>query len=187
MVIELKPATEGETNSGRPEVNTQEFSFFLIGKYIVGSHSPTGRATKGFYAFNLKTARLCFLKDYWRPNTPRIHAELDVYKRLHANSVRNIATVIAGGDVCDPELQHTIAQIFMTVPPDESAPVERAHCRLVIQELGRPLETYSLSGDMIGVVFDALNGARSPGPLLDHNPYCSHRPCGRLGSRQDSP
>ena len=61
----------------------------------------TGRATRGFVAFNMSSKRLCFLKDYWRPVSIRIHSELDVYKRFKETNVNFVATVIGGGDVED--------------------------------------------------------------------------------------
>lgn len=118
----------------------------------------------------MKSGRLCFLKDTWRPNSKRIHPELDVYKHLRRKEVRNIATAIGGGDVEipgsrstgppgtveDPVLQCTVTQNYLSHLPN--SPLERFHYRLVIQELGRPLDKYEYDADMIGVVFDALQG-----------------------------
>ena len=61
----------------------------------------TGRATRDFVAFNMSSKRLCFLKDYWRPVSNRIHSELDVYRRLQEHEVCHVATAIGGGDVDD--------------------------------------------------------------------------------------
>lgn len=104
----------------------------------------------------MKRDRLCFLKDTWRPNSEKIHPELDVYERLKKHDVRYIATAIGGGDVRDPELQRTLTQRYMDDIP--RPPLERFHYRLVIEELGRPLDTYELAAYMIVAVFNALRG-----------------------------
>ncbi|KAI0695378.1 hypothetical protein BC835DRAFT_1414894 [Cytidiella melzeri] len=126
---------------------------YFIGKHSVASYSPTGRATKGYVTFiEQPPARLCFMKDYWRPNSSKIPKELDVYKKLKTAKVRFVATAIGGEDVPG---QSTVTQIYL--PPGE-VPLERLHCRLVVEELARPLEAYRSSAEMIVVLFHALQG-----------------------------
>ncbi|KAI0685725.1 hypothetical protein BC835DRAFT_1309836 [Cytidiella melzeri] len=126
---------------------------YFIGKHSVASYSPTGRATKGYVTFNKqKPKRLCFMKDYWRPNSNKIPKELDVYQKLNTEGVRYVATAIGGEDVPG---QSTVTQIYL--PPGE-APLERLHCRLVVEELARPLEAYNSSSDMIMILYHALQG-----------------------------
>ncbi|KAI0692338.1 hypothetical protein BC835DRAFT_1236997, partial [Cytidiella melzeri] len=126
---------------------------YFIGKHSVASYSPTGRATKGYVTFNKqKPTRLCFMKDYWRPNSSKIPKELDVYKTLKTAGVRNVATAIGGGDIPG---QYTVTRESFDL---EKVPLERVHCRLVFEQLARPLEAYRSSSDMIVVLFDALQG-----------------------------
>ncbi|KAI0690796.1 hypothetical protein BC835DRAFT_1417547 [Cytidiella melzeri] len=122
----------------------------FIGKHIVASYSPTGRATKGYVTFNQDNNRLSFMKDYWRPNTIRTRAEIDVYQKLKEKKVRNVATALGGGDVGD---QCTVTQEYLK---DTRGIVKRAHCRLFLEELARPLDTYKHSSELIGLVYDAL-------------------------------
>ena len=98
--------------------NDNSSTSYLIGKHIVASFSPTGRGTKGYVAFNLKNARLCFLKDYWRPSSAQIRSELEIYKRLHDNNVRRIATALGGGDVLDPDQPDLPADRFSEAARD---------------------------------------------------------------------
>ena len=120
----------------------------------MATYSITGRATKGYIAFIVDKSRLGFLKDYWRPLSSRITPELDIYEELHAKEVRYVATVFAGGDVAG---QVTRTDEFL--PADGAyAPLKRAHCCIVFNELARPLEDYKHSGALIAIVFHALIG-----------------------------
>ncbi|KAI0685723.1 hypothetical protein BC835DRAFT_495574 [Cytidiella melzeri] len=135
-----------------PNVDASGMGVYFIGKHIAASYSPTGRATKGYVAFNQQSKRLCFLKDYWRPISSKIPKELDVYKKLKAAGVRYVASVIGGEDLVG---QCTVTQIHLVL---EEVPLERVHCRLVFEQLARPLEAYRGSLDMIVVLLNALQG-----------------------------
>ncbi|KAL6300807.1 hypothetical protein BKA93DRAFT_752437 [Sparassis latifolia] len=54
--------------------------YFLIGRPRFAAHSPTGRATRGYVAYDMETGRLAFLKDTWRPDSSKIHPEREVYE-----------------------------------------------------------------------------------------------------------
>ena len=126
------------------------------------TYSITGRATKGYIAFIVERSRLGFLKDYWRPLSSRITSELDIYEELHAARVRHVATVFAGGDI---EGQITRTDEFL--PADGPyAPLKRAHCCIVFNELARPLEDYKHSGALIAIIFHALIGKLLVDPLV---------------------
>ncbi|EKM57016.1 uncharacterized protein PHACADRAFT_254482 [Phanerochaete carnosa HHB-10118-sp] len=115
---------------------------FLIGKLTAGHGAPIGRCTRGYIAFDLWRKDFCFLKDQWRSSVRR--SELDVYMRLHENGVRCIATPIAGGDVCGMlrSPQYTKAQRYLA-PPSKQPALMRIHTRLVVEEVGKPLEAYA--------------------------------------------
>lgn len=97
------------------------------------------------------------MKEQWRANAVGVHPEVETYLRLRKHGVRYVATVVAGGDVVDSiGLQKTVSQRFF----DKEGIVmsERIHTRLVIKEVGRPLESYAFSGDLIAIVREALIG-----------------------------
>lgn len=142
---------EGSADSTQTE---QETRTYLIGRYSAGHDSPTGRATRGYIAFELETRRMVFLKDCWRAVT-RKHTEMATYRRLHQAGVESIATPIAGGDI---DHHRTKSQIFMQDRPVHTRPVERVHTRLVTKEVGRSLETYEGSFELISYVFHAYMG-----------------------------
>ncbi|GJE92649.1 hypothetical protein PsYK624_088040 [Phanerochaete sordida] len=119
-----------------------------------GNGSPTGRATRGYIAFEVETKRMVFLKDSWRA-VSRKHTELETYRRLHAAEVEFIATPVAGGDISE---QRTKSQSFMQNRPANMRPAERVHTRLVTKEIGRALETYEGSFELISFVYHAFFG-----------------------------
>jgi predicted phosphohydrolase len=92
------------------------------------------------------------MKDYWRPKSKKLYTELAAYERLQEKGVRHVATAIAGGDV---ENQKTVTQEYLE---EEKKPLEHVHCRLVLQELARPLSDYKYSSEMIILIYHALEG-----------------------------
>ncbi|KAI0347560.1 hypothetical protein BDW22DRAFT_1307326, partial [Trametopsis cervina] len=127
---------------------------YLVGKAMTRAASLTGRATRGFAAYDERRRRLVFFKDFWRPNSQKIRRELDTYALLNGQGVQNIATAIAGGDVSynnDP--QRTLTQAYSK---SKNVPSERVYARLVLLELAHPLKNYFCSYELVSVVRDAI-------------------------------
>ncbi|GJE86573.1 hypothetical protein PsYK624_026530 [Phanerochaete sordida] len=120
---------------------------YLIGRCSFGHYAPVGRCTRGYPAFDVAARRLVWLKDQWRC-AARPHTELEAYVRLHQHGVKYIATPVAGGDVA---AQRTLAQDYMTHLSGEWRPSERVHTRLVTKEVGRLLETYKDSVELLRI------------------------------------
>jgi hypothetical protein len=132
---------------------------YLVGRYVASHLSPTGRCTRGYVAFDLEDRELVFFKDQWRPGNCK-HTELETYQELHKHKVKCIATVLAGGDVIDNEtvtVQATISQRYLKMP-EKRRPVQRIHTRLVTKEVGRSLDDYDDSVELIFVCTQALIG-----------------------------
>ncbi|KAI0347552.1 hypothetical protein BDW22DRAFT_1342322 [Trametopsis cervina] len=127
---------------------------YFLGKAMTRAASLTGRATRGFAAYDERRRRLVFFKDFWRPNSQKIRRELDTYALLNRQGVQNIATAIAGGDVSynnDP--QRTLTQAYSK---SKNVPSERVYARLVLLELAHPLKNYFCSYELVSVVRDAI-------------------------------
>ena len=131
---------------------------YLIGRYAFGHWAVFGRCTRGYAAWDVEAKRIVFFKDQWRCVT-RPYTELDAYVRLHEHSVRHIATPVAGGDIDD---QRTVSQRFMTHLPVEWKPSERVHTRLVTREVGKVVEAYRDSPDLLHICGHAFIGAPIP-------------------------
>ncbi|KAI0347533.1 hypothetical protein BDW22DRAFT_1351985 [Trametopsis cervina] len=143
-------------SSGAPSKSSAEHRAFFVGKAMTRVASLTGRATRGFAAYDQSRNRLVFYKDFWRPNSQKIRRELDTYALLNRRGVPNIATAIAGGDVLyNNASQHTLTQTYIQSATGPR-PLERIHGRLVLAELACPLEDYFGSYELISVVNDAI-------------------------------
>ena len=95
-----------------------------------------------------------FLKDSWTARGGSGHPELETYARLKEHGVEHVATAIAGGEVGDTDVQLTHSQRYST---SKRPPRARAHYRLVTN-LGRPLESYTDSQELLKAVHCAFEG-----------------------------
>lgn len=94
-----------------------------------------------------------FLKDSWCPVTEEL--ELNVYKKLNNSPGMNfVATAIAGNEV---RADLTVTQDLVPAGK-QRRPAQRSQHRLVLLQIGRPLESYATQRELIQVVSDALDG-----------------------------
>lgn len=131
---------------------------YLIGQPVSAQCKPVGRATKAYVGFDLEDNRLVFIKDQWRANAPGAHPEIETYQRLRTSNVPCVATCLGGGDVVSSDqhgFQRTVNHRYLSPGIDEC---ERVHARLILKEIGRPLETYRNSGELITVTYHAFLG-----------------------------
>jgi hypothetical protein len=167
-VIELTNSELGRRGF-RSNSRAERHRYFLIGKQCTGHYSPTGRGTRGFVAFEVLSKddppkqgednRLNFLKDYWRPHTTRLKTELEVYAALETASVSHVPTLVGGGDVLDEARKRQQTES----PKFDKRFSPRQHVRLVLKQVGRPLEQYANSWQLVYLLYHALRGM----PLLE--------------------
>ncbi|TFY59072.1 hypothetical protein EVG20_g7925 [Dentipellis fragilis] len=124
-----------------PDIPNRTFTY-LIGKHTAGTISPTGRCTKGYVALDVDRNSLVFVKGFWCSRAPGVRRELEIYKVLKDKGVEHVATALAGGDVGGHEGQLTITQDFIEDQSKSPSRAARFHYRVVLQQVGRPLETY---------------------------------------------
>lgn len=153
------PAAKERWDSKRntPSVPAAAPRQLLVGRPHVGHHTPVGRGTKGYVALDLQDKRFVFLKDSWRLEHDKREPEMVFYALLAESYVANIPKVICGGDVYSPSgsLQRTYTDRHL-----KTGYCAYIHTRLVIEEIGRPLNEYKDSHELILAVRDALRGAR---------------------------
>lgn len=119
---------------------------------------PIGRCTKAYVGYDLESNRLVFIKDQWRSTAPGARSEVDVYRRLKECKVNSVATCLAGGDVVDSDESEPFRTISQKYQDVKDASVERVHVRLVLKEIGRPLESYPNSFALASLTYQALMG-----------------------------
>ncbi|KAI0079059.1 hypothetical protein K474DRAFT_724620 [Panus rudis PR-1116 ss-1] len=119
----------------------------LVGRpHSTSGAEPVGRGTKGFVAFDINKKTFVFLKDAWRENSSS--AESATYDKLREKNVRNIATLLYGGDLPG---QRTRTHEYLG---NFKQPMY--HHRLVLKEIGMPLEEYGTSEQLCTFVHEAL-------------------------------
>ncbi|KAI9062469.1 hypothetical protein FKP32DRAFT_1677406 [Trametes sanguinea] len=148
----------------------------LVSRPVVSPLSLDGRCTRGFWAVDVKTSKVVFLKDTWR--TPsQIETEGDVIGRLNELGVRNVPMVVCHGDVivdgaiavdasADPAFQETRTNEFTSEPwsrciDDKDVYVSRRrHYRLVLGTVGYSIKTLRGTKELLHSTFDVFLGMK---------------------------
>ena len=129
---------------------------FLIAQPISYEYTLTGRCTRGYIAFDLEDGCQCFLKDQWRTYSPETRPEWRTYQRLQNKKITYIATAIAGGDIGPPGCPQRTKADKLHIK--KIGVVERVHSRLIVREIGKPLEEYKDSVELLRVCVHVLSG-----------------------------
>ncbi|KAJ3006457.1 hypothetical protein NUW54_g3930 [Trametes sanguinea] len=144
----------------------------LVSRPVVSPLSLDGRCTRGFWAVDVKTSKVVFLKDTWR--TPsQIETEGDVIGRLNELGVRNVPMVVCHGDVivdgaipadasAEPAFQETRTNEFTTEPwsrciDEKDVYVSRRrHYRLVLGTVGYSIKMLRGTEELLHSTFDVF-------------------------------
>ena len=79
--------------------NTTEHDFLISYPPKYSYCSPFGRATRPMRAYDMLKKKVVFVKDYWRPDSPEIEKEGDIYWSLERAQVPYITPFGVGNDV----------------------------------------------------------------------------------------
>ena len=161
------------------DVNGKLRSYITSGA-IWDTNSLFGRCTFGYIAYDVAKSKLVYLKDFWRTDLPRIQKEGDVYRKLHDANVPNIPALGPAGDVpSSPDhadkfplvVQRTRTQDYVKRSANNDVILTRGewcpgrpcvepyvHYRLVLETLGRPLNTFKSTRQLCEVIRDAIVG-----------------------------
>ncbi|KAI5115328.1 hypothetical protein M0805_009203 [Coniferiporia weirii] len=176
---ERKKATQAFTQRhlGESEINYKlrcdDFRNQHLYKFSVPSHSSTGlsksyyigtlskhkvrslvgRSSRGCPVYDLERDRICYMKDTWRIQSPRLLREGEIYKILEKNKVPYIAPLVNEGDVGDIRMS-SVMQDHASFT-NASASGERSD------------SAPALPGDVPSETDSAVD-ARSSEPLEDH-------------------
>ncbi|KAL7283897.1 hypothetical protein ACG7TL_001169 [Trametes sanguinea] len=130
---------------------------YLIGRPQFRSRSIIGSATRCYAAWDHAKQRPVFIKDYWRLNCGLSEHQIYVKFTQGPHPVTNIPTVVGGGDVYSVDFGYQTSRSRMTSTLDGDIFVgERVHTRLMMKEIGRPLESFKDWRELAFVVYDAL-------------------------------
>ncbi|KAF8067994.1 kinase-like domain-containing protein, partial [Lyophyllum atratum] len=144
---------------------------FLGWGSMANAGSLTGRCTRAYPVIDMKTRKRYFLKDTWRAHD--LAQEADILQKLQAAGVEHIPPFVCGGDLLDDV---TVTDLYVLGEDDsnEKRPTVRGrdgswrcgrdwsritqcfHHRFVVDFIGRSLNTFKDSKEMLQVVSDAF-------------------------------
>ncbi|EPQ50668.1 hypothetical protein GLOTRDRAFT_9973, partial [Gloeophyllum trabeum ATCC 11539] len=114
----------------------------------------TGRATRGYIAWDLSDRRLVFLKDCWRVKS--LAKEGDTIGKLNETGIQFVPTVLYHGDVAG---QATVSPDYWRDRPLAVNKMKsHVHYRLVVKEIGCDLESFTNSRELVKVIFECIYG-----------------------------
>ncbi len=136
---------------------------YIIKPPVARFYTPPGRATRTSIAYDIQRNRIVFFKDSWRVACDGIKKEGELYAILNRACIRNVPHCSASGDVGKGIYHSTCTSQFANAPwaltssKHEFTP--HRHHRLILDDVGKRLETFQCSKDMVRAVLAALIGA----------------------------
>ena len=142
-------------------VVTMSHRRFIIPRPEVRLDIPVGRWTRSSIAFDVDKQCRVYLKDSWRIRLDDIEPEGEIYHRLHRSNVPNIPPCLLSGDVGDDtHHQSRTHEVSHEYNPHHSywkITVHR-HYRIVLGAIGRPLEKFTHTQELVKAMHAALKG-----------------------------
>ncbi|KAE9385890.1 hypothetical protein BT96DRAFT_744542, partial [Gymnopus androsaceus JB14] len=124
--------------------------FFVSTPFTRNHHYLVGRGTCCLVTVDCLTMELCILKDTWR--VAGYHREGEVY---HGKSVRNIAEILAEGDVAGSS--HSCGSFDSNWEvPSGSTICEHIHYRIVLDVVGEPLSAFKSTWELNKMMLNAV-------------------------------
>lgn len=121
---------------------------------------PIGRSTRISTAYDVQNRRLVIMKDSWPVFVHDDIMEGRVYQRLNAAHVRNTPTCVEFSNCrrySDTHTQHYIHESWRHKNLAFSLP-RRRHHRLILDTVGKPLEKFASSKELVRAVRAAMIG-----------------------------
>jgi Fungal protein kinase len=134
---------------------------YVIRSFIPRLVFPFGRSTRTFIAYNLQSKECVFMKDSWRVETANAPIEGNIYQTLNQKGVKNIPKCVSCCDVCEERYRRTQTQSFSEASWlgsfEFSSPPLRHH-RLILKSVGRKLNKFTSSRELVRAIRAALIG-----------------------------
>lgn len=165
---ELKVNVPYESNARSLRCQTVRPRRFIVGKPHFQAPGVAGRGTRGYVALPLDSRglpedKLVYLKDVWRVDHPDIEQEGLILKYLNDKGVQFVPTLVCHADV-PGEYQVTDWRALWGNhrPEEKECQMNRhQHYRLVVKEVGRPLDQFGpSSANLVVAIYCCLHGER---------------------------
>ncbi|KAI0710954.1 hypothetical protein C8Q76DRAFT_624510, partial [Earliella scabrosa] len=144
---------------------------YLVGKPHFLAPGVAGRGTRGYVALPVdgkgKIAdTFVYLKDAWRVDHPGISKEGDTLRKLKKKKVPYVPTLLCHGDLPGSNQLTDWRRYWRTLHPEVNAeapcPLKRhRHYRLVVKEVGLPLDRFEDSSMLVVAIFCCLKAHRA--------------------------
>ncbi|KAI0359642.1 hypothetical protein OH77DRAFT_1518030 [Trametes cingulata] len=133
------------------EVDATKSRVFLVAKPHFQAPGVVGRATRGHIALEATPGAgddFVYLKDAWRVVVDTIQKEGVVLEKLRENDVPHVPTLVCHGDIAG---QRTVSQAVWPKyhPGEECKLKEHQHYRLVVKEVGKPLDQFENGYELV--------------------------------------
>ncbi|KAI0066746.1 hypothetical protein BV25DRAFT_1820814 [Artomyces pyxidatus] len=128
---------------------------FIAPSAVSASMALTGRASAGYIAYDLEKKVCVYVKDTWRIDMDGMEKEGSIYHRLHKHDVPHIPHLVCSGDVGD---QKTRTQDYVNAAWAcwTRGVIPHRHYRLVLDTIGRAIETFDSTRQLCKGLCDAL-------------------------------
>ncbi|KAM6501574.1 hypothetical protein JOM56_001551 [Amanita muscaria] len=130
---------------------------YIVHRIFSGTHSPFGRGTRGYAAYNLTTEEVVFLKSTWRVVGEGRMPEHEIYDVLHANDVKHIPTVVEYADVTGQVTKTQDAPDDWRRKKVKKTLRKFQHYIIVFAELCRKLENFQSRKQLLTAFADAAD------------------------------
>jgi hypothetical protein len=155
-----------------PSDNKNHKSEYVIQAPVGEPYAPPGRGTRVSVALALHPPHetrgllVVLVKDSWRVASLGMTKEGDIYKKLEKNKVPNVPYCLASGDIgedSESSCHWTQTQNFVNATWRTSVNPKfttHRHHRLVLDEIGTPLDQFDSSFNMVKAIYAALQGKK---------------------------
>lgn len=136
--------------------------YYLVGKPHFQAGGVAGRTTRGYVALDDDITKNDFvhLKDAWRVVSDDIEKEGVILETLREREVQYVPTLVCHGDV--PGQETKTQEVWSRLHPEEKCHLKHhQHYRLVVKEVGKPLEEFSTGLELLTAICYAVLGASS--------------------------
>ncbi len=138
--------------------------YFLVGKPHFRASGVAGRTTRGYIAIDAEVKNnefvnneFVYLKDAWRVVSDNIDKEGAVLEVLREHKVEHVPTPICHGDI--PGQETKTQEVWPRYHDGEKCYLKHhQHYRLVVKEVGKPLEEFSTGLSLLTAILCAVTG-----------------------------
>lgn len=158
-LVDTWPWWKLTVSSGDP---TQASHEYLVAKPTFAAPDVVGRGTRGYVALDYTDPAhpIVYLKDCWRVVHRRAKTEGTNLAYLNSKGVQFVPTLLCHGDVGGTVVMaHDIWKEQHTGTGKKCPLKDHRHYRIVVKEVGKPLETFKNGRELVWVLLNALIGS----------------------------